>query len=117
MPTINDGNVPYGCYLVTVASTGFVAESLAFDEASSVIERRNELNAPSGQVITPDFVTGTGVLQRPASGTAAMRVGDTLTVPSNALAGFTGSLFIANVGPAYAQGDTQKFNIGFRKSV
>jgi hypothetical protein len=117
MPTINDGDVPYGCYLITLGSAGFVAESISFTEASSVIERRNELNAPSGQIIIPDFVTGTGVVQRPASSTPSPRVGDVAVIPSNALAGFTGSLFVSDVGPAYAQGDVHKFNFSFRKSV
>ena len=117
MPTINDGNVPYGCYVITISSASFVAESISFTEASSVIERRNELNAPSGQIITPDFVTGTAVVQRPATSTAIPDVGDVVVLPSGALGGFTGSFYVSDIGPAYAQGDNQKFNLSFRKSV
>lgn len=117
MPTINDGDVPYGSFVITVGSAALVAESISFTEASSVIERRNQLNAPSGQVITPDFVTGTAVVQRPASATGSPRVGDVVALPSDALAGFTGSLFVSDVGPAYSQGEVQKFNLSFRKSA
>lgn len=117
MPTINDGDVPYGSFVLTVGSTAFVAESVSFTQASTVIERRSEINAPSGQVIIPDFVTGTAVLQRPASSTSSPQVGDAVTLPTNALAGFTGSVWVSDVGPTYSQADVQKFNISFRKSA
>lgn len=117
MPTINSGSVPYGSFVVTVASAAFVGESISFNEASTTIERRTEDNDPSGLVIIPDFVSGSCVLQRATTATNAPRVGDEIQFPSVALAGFTGSFYLTEVGPNYAQADSHKFNASFRRGV
>jgi hypothetical protein len=117
MPTINDGNIPVNCFNVTIGSTAFVAESLNFRQGSQIVERRDADNAPSGQLITPDFVTGSITVQRPATGTALPAVGDVVALPSVALGGVTGSFYVSEIGPDYSQGAVHKFSVSIRKSV
>lgn len=113
---INDGNVPYGSYLVTVNSVGYVAENISPSRPSSIIERRDQLNAPSGQVIIPDFESATMTLQRPTTSQALPDIGDAAEFPSEAGLG-TPTWYVSDVGAAYAAGDVQKFNVTARKAV
>ena len=117
MPT-NDGNVPYGSYLVTVAGSALVAENINPSRPSTIIERRDELNEPSGQVIIPDFETATMTLQRPTTSADVPSVGAAVTFPVGAGMGpTTTTWFISEAGAALDQGDVQKFNVTVRKSV
>jgi hypothetical protein len=115
MPTVNDGNVPYGSFNVTIGSTSYVAETISTDQGSTVIERRNALNEPSGQVIIPDFETGSFTIQRPASTAALPAIGTIALFPTNA--DVSGTHYVNQVGRSYSQGDVQKFNISVRKAV
>jgi len=114
MPT-NDGNVPYGSYIVTVGSTSFVAENLNPSSSTTIIERRNSLSEPSGQVIIPDFESATMTLQRPATATALPARGATALFPAGA--GLAGTWYVSEVGASYEQGSDQKFSVTVRKSV
>lgn len=115
MPT-NDGNVPYGSYVVTVAGSAMVAESITPSRPSSIIERRDQLNAPSGQVIIPDFETATMTLQRPTTSADVPSIGTAIVFPTGAGMG-TATWFISEAGAALEQGEDQKFNVTVRKSV
>lgn len=115
MPTVNDGNVPYGVYNITIGSTAYVAETISTDQGSTIIERRDALNVPSGQVIIPDFITGSFTVQRPTSTSALPDIGTVAQFPTNS--DVAGTWYINQVGRAYAQGDVQKFNISVRKAV
>lgn len=115
MPTVNDGNVPYGSFNVTIGSTSYVAETNSTDQGSTIIERRNALNEPSGQVIIPDFETGSFTIQRPSSTEALPEIGAIAVFPTNA--DVAGTHYINQRGRAYTQGDVQKFNISVRKAV
>jgi hypothetical protein len=115
MPT-NDGNVPYASFIVTVASVGYVAENLNPSRPSTIIERRNQLGAPSGQVIIPDFETATMTLQRPTTSTDLPSIGASATIPSGAGLG-SGTWYASDVGAAYDAGEVQKFNVTVRKAV
>ena len=114
MPT-NDGNVPYGAYLVTIGSTAFVGENINPQSPTNIIERRDQLGAPSGQVFVPDFETATMTVQRPAAATAKPARGATAVFPANA--DMAGTWYVSEVGADYQQDDVQKFNITVRKGV
>ena len=115
MPTVNDGNVPYGSFNITIGSTAFVAETISTDQGSTIIERRNALNEPSGQVIIPDFETGSFTVQRPTSSEELPAVGTIAQFPTGA--SIAGTWYINQRGQAYTRGDVQKFNISVRKAV
>lgn len=115
MPTTNDGSVPYGSFVVTIGTTAFVAENLSPSKPTNRIERRDEINEPSGQVIIPDFESATMTLQRPTTSEALPAIGATLTAPTNS--GLSGTQYITDVGATFDQGEDQKFNITVHKSV
>lgn len=114
MPT-NDGNVPYGAYLVTIGGTAFVGENISPQSPTSIIERRDSLNAPSGQVFVPDFESATMTVQRPAASTAKPARGATASFPANA--DMSGTWYVSEVGAEFQQGEVQKFNVTVRKGV
>jgi hypothetical protein len=67
---LNDGNIPFGSQIVTInvvggTSLSLVAEQIDFEEKSTSILRRNEINIPNGGVYIQDLVTGTMTLQLP----------------------------------------------------
>jgi hypothetical protein len=66
MPLVfNDGNLPFGSSLVTIPGFAdpFVAEEIDFEEKSTAIYRRNEINVPNGGVYIQDLVKGKMTLQ------------------------------------------------------
>jgi hypothetical protein len=115
MSTVNDGNVPHGSFNVTIGSTAYVAETISTDQGSTIIERRDALNVPSGQVIIPDFQTGSFTVQRPLSTSALPAIGTIAQFPTGS--DVAGTWYLNQVGRAYSQGDVQKFNISVRKAV
>jgi hypothetical protein len=68
MPIVfNDGNIPFGSQIVTMnfgaGDISYVAEEIEFDEKSTAIYRRNEVNVPNGGVYISDLIKGTMTLQ------------------------------------------------------
>src|SRR5215475_769178 len=64
MPQVfNDGDIPFGSELVTINSETFVAEEIDFEEKSTAIYRRNEINVPNGGVYISDLIKGKMTLQ------------------------------------------------------
>jgi len=63
--TFNDGNIPFGSILVQISGfTGdWVAEDIDFEEKSTTIIRRNEVNVPNGAVHIQDLIKGKMTLQ------------------------------------------------------
>lgn len=59
----NDGNVPYGTQVVTMNSVTYVGESLEPTLPTEIVDRKNHINEPSGQVIIRAKRTLTGTLQ------------------------------------------------------
>jgi hypothetical protein len=86
----------------------YVAENLSFDNPSVVVQRRNEVNEPSGSYGVQDFVTGSATLQKAATGTAVPTPGLTFTSDSVVY-------ILTKVGEVLAQGDAMKFNIEFQR--
>jgi hypothetical protein len=64
MPDVfNDGDIPFGSQVVSINGTDYVAEEIEFEEKSTAIYRRNEINVPNGGVYIQDLVTGKMTLQ------------------------------------------------------
>ncbi len=75
MPQVfNDGGIPFGSETVLINSTEFVAEEIDFEEKSTAIYRRNEINVPNGGVYISDLIKGKMTLQLPT---------DTTPIPEN----------------------------------
>lgn len=112
----NDTQIPYGSRLVQMNATGtiYIAEDISITRPTTVIERFNELNEPSGQVIIGGFVTGNGTMQLPTSTSRIPSLGDTFT------ASFSGSaetFIVSNIGQAENQGTERKVTFEFRKKI
>jgi hypothetical protein len=64
MPLVfNDGSIPFGSQVVLINSVEFVAEEIDFEEKSTAIYRRNEINVPNGGVYIQDLIKGKMTLQ------------------------------------------------------
>lgn len=71
----NDGTVQYGSDVLAIgtitpgnpptvgSTTNYVADNITINRPGKVIERTNEIDEPSGQVIYGGFVTGSATLQ------------------------------------------------------
>ena len=77
-----------------------------------MIERRNQLNQPSGQVIDDDFVTGTATLQLATGSTAIPTNGQSFTETFGAA---SETFLISEIGQPEEQGGEKKVTISFRK--
>jgi hypothetical protein len=117
MPTVNNGNVPYGSTTVTIASVAYVASQLELTQGSTILERRNQLNEPSGFVITPDFKRGSCMLQRPTSTAPLPQIGDTVTIPTDKMAGVSGTVYITERGVVLEQAGIEMFRVSLMLSV
>jgi hypothetical protein len=104
----NDGTIPYGSEVLTINSVTYIAENVSFDNPSTVVQRRNEANEPTGSYGVQDFVTGSATLQKAATGTAVPTPGLTFTRDSVVY-------ILTKVGEVLAQGDAMKFNIEFQR--
>lgn len=109
-----DNNVPWGAQAITIGADGFVAESVNVTEPSTVIERRNAVGDPSGQVIIGGFVNGSMVLQLATSSTSIPAVGATATIARNGT-NVTAGIVISEVGEVQAQLEARKVNVNFRR--
>ncbi len=112
MPLSNDGSVPYGSRVLTINTVTYVAEQIEVRRPTFVIERRNQLNQPSGQVIDDDFVAGTATLQLATGATAIPANGMTFSTTFEAAAE---TFIISEVGQPEEQGAEKKVTISFRK--
>lgn len=117
MPVVNNGSVAYGSYLVTVSGVGYVAENVNLSISSTVLERFNQLNEPSGQVLIPTFETATMTLQRPSSSTVLPAVGATVVAGSGSGISGSSNWYVSEASGAFEQGSIQKVNVTVRKGV
>lgn len=112
MPQFNDQNVPFGSQVVTIGSSGYVAEGFSLSYPSAVAERFTEVGQPSGQVIVDSFATGSGTLQLATTISAVPTVGSTFTLT---VQGATIGVAISEVGYVEANRDIKKVSINIRK--
>lgn len=112
----NDGALPFGSRVLAIGPNGgntvnFVAETFDVTAPSDTIERRNEVNEPSGQVTMPGFISGTALIQL-ANGGVPPDIGDEfLTTYDNTA---NTKFYLTEVSPVEAQGADKKVNISFR---
>jgi hypothetical protein len=109
-----DNNVPWGAQVITIGAQAFVAESVNVTEPATVIEQRNQVGDPSGQVIIGGFVNGSMVLQLATSVVSIPAVGATSTIQRNGSA-VTIGIVISEVGEVQAQLEARKVNVNFRR--
>jgi hypothetical protein len=109
----NDGGIPYGSQVLSINSVSYVAETIEFNQPTSTIERRNQLNVPSGAVYTDDFESGTALLQLANTNSLPPVKFDTFIV----LASVNNNVncVITEVGLPQARDQEKKVNISFRK--
>ena len=113
MAAYNDGNVPFGAQVVTIGGVSFVAEDLQITDPSTIIERRDALGNPTGQVIITNFSNGTATLQYASTATTILTIGATFTITRNDSTTF--SSVISQVGEPQKQTDAHKAAINWRK--
>ncbi len=71
MPTVsNDGDIPFGAQVLTINAVDYVAEEIDFEEKTTSIIRRNEINVPSGAIHIKDLIKGKMTLQLDSVDTA-----------------------------------------------
>lgn len=116
MAAYNDANVPFGSQVVTIGATAYVAENIAFNAGTTVVERRDANGNPQDQVLIDNFDTGTAVLQFATTLTVVPARGATFTLTRNGGAtAATVGVMISETGEAYTQLDAKKVNISFRR--
>lgn len=117
MPAFLDpGSIPFGCQVITIGATTYVAESVNWSLSSTVAERRDEDGDPSGQVFVANFDSGTCVLQLATTATAVPTIGATFTLARNQTApASTVGVVIQEVGEVQAQLEIRKVNVNIRR--
>lgn len=113
MPAYNDLTVPFGSQVVTIGATAYVAENISYQEPSNIIERRDQVGAPSGQVVIAGFGNGSATLQHATTVTAVPTVGATFTLTKND--GTTIGVVVSETSESQAQLDAHKTNVNFRR--
>ena len=112
----NDGAVQYGSRTVTIpTSTGtlFVFDSIEIKRSTTIIEQTDELGEPSGQVLIPGFVTGSGQLQMQSSVDAPV-LGEEFAEEFDATIG-SETWIVADVSTPETSDGEKKCSIEFRK--
>lgn len=106
----NDGALPYGSRILTINAITYIAENVEITRPTQNIQRRDELNEPSGAVYVDDFATGNATLQLAAATTAVPTIGQTFT----ATFGSGSETFVlTEVGQPESQGEAKKVSVNF----
>jgi hypothetical protein len=117
----NDGAVPYGSRILSIINTTtgatavvFVAENVSIQRPTNIIERKDENDEPSGQVLVKNFNTGSATLQLATSTTVPPDEGATFSITLDSVRG-SETFVVSEVGQVESQGEAKKVNISFRK--
>ena len=113
--SFQDGSNPYGSFVATFGTLGYVAESASLNTPTNVVEVRNQLGEPSGIIGIPGFVSGSASLQLATTSYPVPTLGAVFTYAF--ISGTVQTWLVANIGQTYAQQDIIKVNIDFRKRV
>ena len=114
VPYLTSPTLPYGSRVVTIGSTGYIAQSFSVSESLNVIERTDELGAPNGAVGIQQARTGSAQLQLATSATTYPGYGDAF---SSSVKGASVTFFITESSmPEEAQG-FKVVDISFRESI
>lgn len=109
----NDNLVAYGSQVVTIGATAHVAESISVSQPTQIVERRDQLGAPTGQVVIPQFDNGTATLQLASTATVIPAVGATFTFVRNDAS--TMGVVVSGVSEPQSQFDIHKVTVNFRR--
>ena len=113
--SFQDGLQPYGTFVMTIGSLGFVAESASLNTPAQVVETKNQIGEPNGLIGIPGFVSGSASVQLATTSYPIPTLGALFTY-----AFFSGTVctyMISNVGHALSQSDVIKINVEFRKRL
>jgi len=111
----NDGSVQYGSRVLTINSVAYVADNVAVERPSKIIERTNEIDEPSGWVGYAGFVSGTAQIQL-ASGATVIPVAG-FTFSTTFVASIDAETFtLTDVSQPEEKGGEKKVNISFKKN-
>lgn len=119
MPILNNTNVPFGSRVIALKSNvgatkgNYVAENITVQRPSTVIERRDEIGQPSGQVIIDSFVVGSATFQLATTASLIPAIGDTFV--TEFIPGTPESCSLSQVDQPEQQTTDKKVNINFRK--
>jgi len=109
MPQVlNDGDIPFGSQVVTINGVDYVAEEIDFEEKSTAIYRRNEINVPNGGVYISDLIKGKMTLQLASNDTA---VPEGQSVVSMVHRGVAKDFVITNVSAPQKQDEIHKLKM------
>lgn len=104
----NDGNIPFGSQVVSINGTNYVAEEIEFEEKSTAIYRRNEINVPNGGVYIEDLVKGKMTLQLASNDTP---IPENQSVVSMTFRGAAKDFVITNVSQPQKQDEIHKLKM------
>lgn len=104
----NDGNIPYGSVVSTIAGTSYVLEEVDFDDPVTSIVRKNEINIPNGAVYIPDLVKFTATAQLASALTPIPTVCQVITLSYR---GVSTDFIVTKVGQPRKQDQILKMKI------
>src|SRR5437762_4729232 len=109
MPQVfNDGDIPFGSELVTINGVEYVAEEIDFEEKSTAIYRRNEINVPNGGVYIQDLIKGKMTLQLRSLAEAIPENQSAVTIPFR---GTARQFVITNISAPLKQDQIRKLKM------
>jgi hypothetical protein len=95
---------------ITISAVTYILEEISLSAPSTVVEIKDPNGVPTGQVIIPENMTGTGRLQLASTSTAIPTRGSTFT-----LAGAT--WYVTETGHTKSQGAYQSLSLSFRMKI
>lgn len=110
-----DGSHPFGSFVATIGTLGYVAESANLNTPANMVEVRNQVGEPNGWIGIPGFVSGSSTLQLATTSYPVPTLGAIFTYAF--ISGTVQTWCVSNVGQVYAQQDIQKVSIDFRKRI
>jgi hypothetical protein len=114
MPTVTDSNVVCRSQVLNINSVNYVADQISISYPSKVIERTDENDAPSGQVIYSGFPTGSATLQYAAANTVHPPIGGAFNIVEQNV---NIQCFVSETGSTISKDAETKCPISFRVKV
>ena len=104
----NDGNIPFGSEVVTIAATSYVAEDIEPEEKSTSIIRRDEVNVPNGAIHIKDLIKAKMTLQLASTDTPIPQL---LDVVNFTFRGSPKDFVVTDVGQPLKQDQIHKIKV------
>ncbi len=110
----NDGNIPYGSQVVTIATKDYIMSSGSLETGSNQVVSNNEVGVPRGQVFSTTIPSGSAELQFADAAQLPPAQFETFTLTTQGT-GATVLVVITKVGQTWSQGDEKKCSIDISK--